>query len=259
VSLRVGFAASLVLAVALAGPALGKTSSRTHGARTWTWSFAADTLGLPPPNTTTFGGNWEVTVDSTRANLHGVGTPAAVDTLSADSAAVAAAAAGAASAAAAQAAAQASAPRVLRQSEVDDGIRYHYIQFKKPVLEDQAASVRFRILAGDIDPTAGLMFQVDAKGRNGYIVRVSGETNQLVVHYLIYGKRRDLRFAKIEPLEPGTWHTLSVERKGSIMTVSYDGTERLKIRDERYTSGSVGLWTEDDTVVDFEQLAVSKR
>jgi hypothetical protein len=239
VSLRVGFAASLVLAVALAGPALGKTSSRTHGARTWTWSFAADTLGLPPPNTATFGGSWEVTVDSTRANLLGAGTPAAVDTLSADSAAVAAAAA--ASMAAAQAAAQASAPRVLRQSEVDDGIRYHYIQFKKPVLEDQAASVRFRILAGDIDPTAGLMFQVDAKGRNGYIVRVSGETNQLVV------------------LEPGTWHTLSVERKGSIMTVSYDGTERLKIRDERYTSGSVGLWTEDDTVVDFEQLAVSKR
>jgi len=253
VSLRVGFAASLVLAVALAGPALGKTSSRTHGARTWTWSFAADTLGLPPPNTATFGGSWEVIVDSTRADLHAAGALAAVDTLSADSASVAAAAAASA------AAAQAAAPRVLRQRETDDGIRYHFIQFKKPVLEDQAASVRFRILAGDIDPTAGLMFQVDAKGRNGYIVRVSGESNQLVVHYLIYGKRRDLRFAKIEPLEPGTWHTLSVERKGSIMTVSYDGTERLTIRDERYTSGSVGLWTEDDTVVDFEQLAVSKR
>ncbi|HKW51677.1 MAG TPA: hypothetical protein VJQ53_08090 [Candidatus Eisenbacteria bacterium] len=250
-SLRFGFAASLVLAVALAGPALGNTPSRTHSARTWTWSFAADTLGLPPPNTATFGGSWEVIIDSTRANLHEAAAPA-VDSLSADSASVAAAAAAAA-------AARASAPRVLRQSEVDDGIRYHFIQFKKPVLEDQAASVRFRILAGDIDPTAGLMFQVDAKGRNGYIVRVSGESNQLIAHYLIYGKRRDLRYAKIEPLEPGAWHTLSVERKGSIMTVSYDGKERMKIRDERYTSGSVGLWTEDDTVVDFEQLAVSKR
>jgi hypothetical protein len=248
VTLRPGFAASLVLALALAGPALGKTPSRTHSAKTWTWSYAADTLGLPPPNTATFGGSWEVIVDSTRANLQEGGAPGGGDSLSADSAAVATAAA-----------ANASAPRVLRQSEADDGIRYHYIQFKKPVLDDQAASVRFRILAGDIDPTAGLMFQVDAKGRNGYIVRVSGETNQLIVHYLIYGKRRDLRYADIEPLQPGTWHTLSVERKGSIMTVSYDGKERLKLRDERYTSGSVGLWTEDDTVVDFDELAVSKR
>ena len=244
-TLRPGFAVSLVFALAVAGPALGKTPSRTHGLKTWTWSFAADTLGLPPPNTATFGGSWEVIVDSTRAYFHEGGAPGGGDTLSADSAAAAAA--------------HAAAPRVLRQSEADDGIRYHFIQFKKPVLDDQAVSVRFRILAGDIDPTAGVMFQVDPKGRNGYVVRVSGESNQLIVHYLIFGRRRDLRYAKIEPLQPGTWHTLSVERKGSIMTVSYDGEERMRIRDERYTSGSVGLWTEDDTVVDFEQLAVSKR
>jgi hypothetical protein len=31
------------------------------------------------------------------------------------------------------------------------------------------------------------------------------------------------------------------------------------MRDERYAGGSVGLWTEDDTVVDFEQLAVTNR
>ena len=103
------------------------------------------------------------------------------------------------------------------------------------------------------------MFQVDAKGRNGYIVRVSGESSQLIVHYLIYGKRRDLKFAKIPPIEPGTWHTLSAEHKGAIMTVRYDGEEKIRIRDERYSGGSAGLWTEDDTVVDFDQLAVSKR
>lgn len=255
-TLRVGLAVSLVFALALPTVAFGKSETRTHGTKTWTWNFAADTLGIAPPNTATFGGTWAVVVDSTRtpdrgavassADSSGVGVALAS---SADSSAVAAA----------LAAAFASTPRVLRQSEADDGIRFHYIQFKKPVLDDQAISVRFRILAGDIDPTAGVMFQVDPKGRNGYVVRVSGESNQLIVHYLIYGKRRDLRYAKIKPIQPGTWHTLSVEHKGSIMTVTYDGEEKVRIRDERYTGGSVGLWTEDDTVVDFEQLAVSKR
>ncbi len=241
---RLCFGVSMVLALALAASASGETAGRTRGTKTWTWNFAADTLGIPPPNTATFGGRWEVVVDSTRAPHEGGARGGAMPD-SADSAAALSA--------------LAAAPRVLRQSESDDGIQFHFIQFKKPVLDDQAVSVRFRILAGDIDPTAGLMFQVDPKGRNGYVVRVSGETNQLVVHYLIYGKRRDLRYAKIPPVEPGTWHTLSVERKGAVMAVSYDGVERVRIRDERFSGGSVGLWTEDDTVVDFEQLAVSKR
>ena len=247
---RLGLAVSLVLVLSSAVPALGKPVNRTHGAKTWTWSFAADTLGLPPANTATFGGIWEVAVDSSRASGPG-GAPRVALASSADSTAVAESVAAAVQIP--------PAPRVLRQRESDDGIRFHYIQFKKPALEDQAVSVRFRILSGEIDPTAGVMFQIDPKGRNGYVVRVSGESNQLIVHYLIYGKRRDLRFAKIAPLQPGTWHTLSVERKGSIMAVSYDGEERIRLRDERYSGGSVGLWTEDDTVVEFEQLAVSKR
>src|SRR6185295_10829389 len=37
VTLRLGFAASLALALALAGPALAKTPSPVHGAKTWTW------------------------------------------------------------------------------------------------------------------------------------------------------------------------------------------------------------------------------
>jgi hypothetical protein len=248
-SARIALAVSLALALALPEAGLAESAARTRGAKTWTWDFASDTLGIAPPNTATFGGSWAVVVDSTRMPAAGRATAAPPDSAaSADSAAAAAASA-----------ALASAPRVLRQSESDDGIRFHYIQFKKPTLDDMAVSVRFRIVAGDIDPTAGVMFQVDPKGRNGYVVRVSGDKDQLVVHYLIYGKRRDLRFAKIPPIEPGTWHTLSVERKGSVIAVSYDGEERIRIRDERYTGGSVGLWTEDDTVVDFERLAVSKR
>ena len=199
-------------------------ASAPQRSKTWTWEFEADTLGKPPVNTGVFGGTWAVTVDSSSI---------------ADTAAA--------------------ARRVLRQSETDDGIEFHYVQFTKPVIDDLAASVRFRILSGDIDPTAGILFQLDRKGRSGYLVRVSGQKKAVIAHYLLYGKRRDLKIASIEPPEPGTWHTLAIDRKGSVLVVTYDGKECFLVRDERYSRGSVGLWTEDDTVVDFADLKVSTR
>ena len=119
--------------------------------------------------------------------------------------------------------------------------------------------MRFRIVSGDIDPTAGILFQMDSKGTSGYLLRVSGRTNELIFHYLLRGKRRDLRFAGIDPLEPGTWHTISVVRRGTRLRVSYDGAERMSVRDELYSKGTVGVWTEDDTVVDFAELTATAR
>jgi hypothetical protein len=146
--------------------------------------------------------------------------------------------------------------RVLRQEMHDDGVAWHYIQFTRPQLEDVTISVRFRIESGEIDPSAGILFQLDPKGRSGYLVRLRGETHEIAFHYLLYGKRRDIRFAKIAWPEPGTWHTLGLRREGHRLTVSYDGHEVMRARDERYRKGTIGLWTENDSVVDFADLEV---
>ena len=146
--------------------------------------------------------------------------------------------------------------RVLRQSEDDDGVAFHWIQFQRPYLEDVRVSVQFRIKSGEIDPTAGIVFQSDAKGRNGYLVRVTGKSDEAVFHYILLGKRRDIRFAKIQAPDPGAWHTLVVERVGARLSVTYDGAVVLNAREERYARGIMGLWTEDDTVVDFANLQV---
>lgn len=237
---RSGLAASMLLALALVASAPAEAAkAKAKGSKhpkSWTWTFQADTLGQAPINTVTFGGTWKVVADSTLAPSDSV--PAAADT------------SGAAGSAPVW-------PRVLRQTESDDGIRFHYVQFTKPVLGDLAVSVRFRILEGEMDPSAGVMFSLHPKGKNGYIVRVSGDREELVAHYILSGKRRDLKYAKIDPLEPGAWHTLDVERNGSMIIARYDGVERIRIRDERFTFGSIGLWTEDDTVVDFAGLTLT--
>jgi len=231
--------AALLLGLTASGRAEKRDRPKTKG-KTWTWNFAADTLGLAPTGARVHGGTWAVELDSSLAAASAVppAAPAApVDSASGpDSVLV--------------------GPRFLRQKEADDGITYHYLQFPKPYLRDLEASVRFRIRSGDIDPTAGIAFHLDAKGRNGYVVRVSGTKGEIVAHYMLYGKRRDLRVATIEPPEPGAWHTLGVRKQGSVLNVTYDGASIFMIRDERFSEGNVGLWTEDDTIVDFSDLVV---
>ncbi len=146
--------------------------------------------------------------------------------------------------------------RVLRQTESDDGVAFHWIQFERPTLQNVRVSVQFRIRSGEIDPTAGVLFQLDPKGRNGYLVRLSGQSNEAAFHYLLLGKRRDIRFSKIPPLTQGAWHTLSLVRTGARLSVTYDGAEVMRVREERYSGGTIGLWTEDDTVIDFAKLEV---
>src|SRR5436309_8866921 len=215
--------------------ALGATTSSAAAkgrsapvGKTYTWSFQSDTLGQRPAHTMAFGGTWQVSEDSTRL-------------ASGDSTALA------------------PSSRVLSQSEDSDGITWHYLTFTRPLLGDLDASVRFRIRSGEIDPSAGLLFQMDPKGTSGYLVRVSAKTGELAFHYLLYGKRRDVKFAKIGPIEPGTWHTLAISRRKSVTRASYDGKEVLRLRDDRFSQGNVGVWTEDDTLVDFADLTATAR
>jgi hypothetical protein len=180
----------------------------------------------------TFGGSWQVIEDSTS-----LASAAGMDS----------------------AATPSPAPRLLTQSESDDGVVYHYLKFTRPTLADLDASVRFRIRSGEIDPSAGILFQMDPKGTSGYLVRATTRNSEIAFHYILSGKRRDVKFAKIPALQPGTWHTIALSRRRSVIRISYDGQEVMTVRDDRYSKGTVGVWTEDDTLVDFADLTATAR
>jgi hypothetical protein len=245
VNVRSALAVIAIPALLFASPAAAKSHSAYHKGKTWTWSFATDTLGIAPPNTKVLGGTWSVLIDSVAAKgappRDTTSTPGDSTAVPGDS----------------TAAPYPPTPRVLRQSESDDGVRFHYIEFKKPVLNDMIASVRFRMLSGEMGPSVGILFQLDPKGNNGYLVRVRSDEGDLVAHYLLGGKRRDLKMVKITPPAFGTWHTILVSRKGSVLEASYDGVQLIQIRDERFSKGAVGLWAEDDTVADFSDLTLT--
>lgn len=224
------FLATLSLAalcILLAVPSwAGKRAPR---ARTWVHDFRADTLGLAPSGTIVMGGVWTVVEDSS------AGAPSE----SADSVS--------------------RRPHLLRQASGDEGRASNWIRLVRPVLETGEVSVRFRINSGEIDPSVGIVFQVDKKGRNGYLIRISGADNELVAHYLLSGKRRDIKMEALAAPAAGEWHTLGVRRERTKIVVTYDGVEKMDLRDERFIRGTVGLWTEDDTVADFAELKITAR
>ena len=223
---------SLLLAASrLAAPAHAGKPKVPRG-KTWHFDFRSDTLGIAPPGSVVMAGSWAVLEDSSAA-------VATADGGSADSARV--------------------LPRVLRQRSDEDGVAANWIRFNKPMLSKCEISVRFRVVAGELDPGVGLVFHLDPKRKNGYLVRISGASGELIAHYLLSGKRRDIKFQKMTAPALGEWHTLGVRREGINTTVLYDGKEAMALRDERFASGTVGLWTEDDTVADFTDLTVTAR
>ncbi len=205
----------LAFVAGMAAASVAQSAKNPLPGKKYTWSLAADTLGLAPTFTRAAGGTWAVVEDST------------------------------------------SGTRLIRQLEAEEGIVFHVLQFLKPSLADQEMSVRVRIRSGEIDPSVGIAFQLDAKGKNGYLVRVSGKSRELIAHYLINGRRRDIKYARIESPRLDEWHTLAVRRVGSVMEIRYDGALVMKLRDERFERGNIGLWTEDDTVADFTDLTLT--
>ena len=201
--------------------------------KTWHLDFRADTLGIAPTGSVVMGGSWAVVEDSS---------------------AVAADSAGAGAAGSAPA-----RPRVLRQRSDEDAEAANWIRFQKPTLGRCEISVRFRVVSGELDPGVGLVFQLEAKHKNGYLARISGASGEMIAHYMLGGKRRDIKFQKMTTPAAGEWHTLGVRREGVTITILYDGKETMSLRDERFTSGTVGLWTEDDTVADFADLTMTAR
>ncbi|HXF58581.1 MAG TPA: hypothetical protein VN539_02050 [Candidatus Saccharimonadales bacterium] len=242
---------ALTLAVGAATPGLAAArAAKPHApppGKVYTWGFQADTLGQKPAYSMSFGGgNWQVVEDSAATGVS-------------DAIARAGGAIGDTTAVTPLAVALPAAPRFLHQSETGDGAPYHYLSFTRPMLADQDASVRFRIRSGEIDPSAGLLFQMDPKGTSGYMVRASARTGEVSFHYLLYGKRRDVKFAKITPPELGSWHTLGITRRRTLLTVLYDGQEVMAVRDDRFRQGTVGVLTEDDSMVDFADLTATAR
>jgi Laminin G domain len=123
---------------------------------------------------------------------------------------------------------------------------------------DGTISMRFKLVAGQLDSCAGILFNLKPNG-DYLTVRFNGKEDNVVLWTFVKGKRSFVKKG-IEnvPLQMNTWHALEITVKGTNLQASLDGKHLLDYTLAEPVSGRVGVWSKTDSVSYFDQYTVTK-
>lgn len=123
---------------------------------------------------------------------------------------------------------------------------------------DGQISVRFKLIAGQLDQCAGILFNLKSNG-DYLTVRFNGKEDNVVLWTLTKGKRSFVKKGSENvPLQLNTWHTLQIGVQGTALAASLDGKHLLDYTLSEAVSGKVGVWSKTDSVSYFDQYTVTR-
>jgi hypothetical protein len=119
-------------------------------------------------------------------------------------------------------------------------------------------SMRFKLVAGQLDQCAGILFNLKPSG-DYLTVRFNGKEDNVVLWTFVKGKRSFVKKGTENvPLQLNTWHSLEISVQGTNLQASLDGKHLLDYALAENVSGRVGVWSKTDSVSYFDQYAVTK-
>jgi hypothetical protein len=126
-----------------------------------------------------------------------------------------------------------------------------------PDFHDGEISTRFRLLGGQLDQCAGILFNLKANG-DYLAVRFNGKEDNVVLWTFKSGKRSFVKKGIHDVhLKFGEWHRLKVRVEGTKLTGFLDDELLLEYTLEAPVSGKVGVWSKTDSVSQFDEYTVS--
>ncbi len=118
-------------------------------------------------------------------------------------------------------------------------------------------SVRFKMVAGQLDQCAGILFNLKPNG-DYLAVRFNGKEDNVVLWTFNQGKRSFVKKGSENvPLEMNQWYTLQISVKGINLQASLNGKHLLDYTLAEPVSGKVGLWSKTDSVSYFDEFTVT--
>lgn len=122
---------------------------------------------------------------------------------------------------------------------------------------DGEISIRFKIVAGQLDECAGILFNLKPNG-DYLTVRFNGMEDNVVLWTFNKGKRSFVkRGSENVPLQKNTWHTLQVSIHGTNLQAALDGKHLLDFTLAEPVSGKIGVWSKTDSVIYFDDYTVN--
>jgi hypothetical protein len=122
---------------------------------------------------------------------------------------------------------------------------------------DGDISIRFKLVAGQLDQCAGILFNLKPNG-DYLAVRFNGKEDNVVLWTFKQGKRSFVKKGSENvPLQMNTWHTLVISVHGTNLQGSLDGKHLLDFTLPETVSGRVGVWSKTDSVSYFDDYTVS--
>jgi hypothetical protein len=123
---------------------------------------------------------------------------------------------------------------------------------------DGDISIRFKIVAGQLDQCAGILFNLKSNG-DYLTVRFNGMEDNVVLWTFNKGVRKFVKKGTENvPLARNQWHTLQISVHGTNLQASLNGKHLLDYTLAEPVSGKVGVWAKTDSVSYFDDYTVSR-
>ena len=127
-----------------------------------------------------------------------------------------------------------------------------------PDFRDGQISIRFKIVAGQLDQCAGILFNLKENG-DYLTVRFNGMEDNVVLWTFNKGVRKFVkRGTENVPLTKNQWHTLQISVHGTSLQASLNGKQLLDYTLAEPVSGKIGVWSKTDSVSFFDDFTVTK-
>jgi hypothetical protein len=126
-----------------------------------------------------------------------------------------------------------------------------------PDFHDGEISIRFRLLGGQLDQCAGILFNLKPNG-DYLTVRFNGKEDNLVLWTFKNGKRSFVKKGAHDVhLKFGEWHRMKIRVEGTKLVGFLDDEPLLEFTLEAPVSGKVGVWSKTDSVSQFDEYVVA--
>ena len=117
-------------------------------------------------------------------------------------------------------------------------------------------SMRFRLMGGQLDQCAGILFNVKPNG-DYLAVRFNGKEDNLVLWTFKSGKRSFVKKGVHNVhLNMGDWHRMKIAVDGTQLRGYLDDELLLEYTLAEPVSGKVGLWSKTDSVSQFDDYSL---